>query len=427
MTSPLGVGPTATNWDQYGLADIWDMLKHEDGSTNANHVRAWAIMNELCDEQAKRLRATAAELAQRWPPERSPAAAVFIGRLEGMAMTFSDAAAAAGRNSGAVQNLTTGLMETRGRIKALRETWRYWEGKEAERVAAARKVLLPFVANLPDEQVLVMSNIEPAKTLVDLTGAPKVPTDWRHRADRDAREVMKVSDRDLNETRARLQQPPVMDAIHEPLEVWPPPPKPGGPGPGGGLAPSKTGVHSSDIPIPTSNPPPAAPGRSPWDIRDRADEPVLSGGLTGQPSSLPPQPSMPSAVFSNDSAGATLVPGGVVGLRLPTASTMSPDHKTGASRSGSGRSPANQATTVERGGPAKGAGAGFVAPPGGLIGGRPGAAGIARASAPSAGRRRRRNDPMDEWTITEGVPPVLEPPPEPEAHEPGPGVFGIDR
>jgi hypothetical protein len=352
-----------------------------------------------------------------------------------MAKIFTDAAAAAGRNSGAVQNLTTGLMETRGRIKALRETWRYREGQEAERVAAARKVLLPFVVNLPDEQVLVMSNIEPAKTLVDLTGAPKVPSDWRHRADRDAREVMKVSDRDLNETRTRLQQPPnAVLGFDEVSPTWPPRPV-DTTGQAGGIAPSYVGARGSSIPAPTFNPPSATPGRSPWVDADPAGEPILSGGSANPPSSLTQRPSAASAGLPPDRAPTALVPGGVIGLRPPAASTRTPDRSMGASRSDSGRSPTNQAArnqgiTGERGGAAKGVAAGaagFVAPPGGLIGGRPAGAGTARASTPAAGRRRRRNDPFDEWTAAEGVPPVLEPPSDPEAHEPGPGVFGIDR
>src|SRR5882757_5044454 len=139
-------------------------------------------MHELCDGQAKRLNAAAAQLAQHWPPERSPAAAVFIGRLQGMAQVFTDAAAAAGRNSGAVQNLTMGLLETRSRVKQLRETWRYWEGQEAKRVAEARKLLrmmLPIGGSLSDEGVLAASNVDPLKTLVRVSGAPEVPTDWR--------------------------------------------------------------------------------------------------------------------------------------------------------------------------------------------------------------------------------------------------------
>jgi hypothetical protein len=78
-----------------------------------------------------------------------------------------------------------------------------------------------------------------------------------------------------------------------------------------------------------------------------------------------------------------------------------------------------------RPGPSKaGAKGGFVAPPGGLIGGRPqGRGGLAGAPA----SRRRRRDDEDGWTVAAGVPGVLTPDPEPDQHDPGPGVIGIDR
>jgi hypothetical protein len=78
-----------------------------------------------------------------------------------------------------------------------------------------------------------------------------------------------------------------------------------------------------------------------------------------------------------------------------------------------------------RPGPSKaGAKSGFVAPPGGLIGGRPqGRGGLAGAAA----SRRRRRDDEDGWAVASGVPGVLTPDPEPDQHDPGPGVIGIDR
>jgi hypothetical protein len=78
-----------------------------------------------------------------------------------------------------------------------------------------------------------------------------------------------------------------------------------------------------------------------------------------------------------------------------------------------------------RPGPSKaGPKGGFVAPPGGLIGGKPpGRGGLPVAAA----SRRRRRDDDDGWAVASGVPGVLAPDPEPDQHDPGPGVIGIDR
>jgi hypothetical protein len=86
-------------------------------------------------------------------------------------------------------------------------------------------------------------------------------------------------------------------------------------------------------------------------------------------------------------------------------------------------------------GAAKGTGSGsakggYVAPPGGLIGGRPQAGKSNSGAVPTAGTagsRRRRQDGEDGWTVAAGVPGVLLPDPEPDEHDPGPGVIGIDR
>jgi hypothetical protein len=44
----------------------------------------------------------------------------------------------------------------------------------------------------------------------------------------------------------------------------------------------------------------------------------------------------------------------------------------------------------------------------------------------AADRRRRGSEPYVHWEVRTGVPPVLEPGPEPDT-DPGPGVIGIDR
>jgi hypothetical protein len=41
-------------------------------------------------------------------------------------------------------------------------------------------------------------------------------------------------------------------------------------------------------------------------------------------------------------------------------------------------------------------------------------------------QRRQKRDSKDPWSVRKGVPPVIEAPPEPTDHDPGPGVIGID-
>jgi hypothetical protein len=66
-------------------------------------------------------------------------------------------------------------------------------------------------------------------------------------------------------------------------------------------------------------------------------------------------------------------------------------------------------------------------PPAGArpAGGGGGVSPAGRSAIP--GRRRARPDPNDPWSVRQGGPAVLEPAPDPEHHDPGPGVIGLER
>src|SRR2546429_3842635 len=118
--------------------------------------------------------------------------------------------------------------------------------------------------------------------------------------------------------------------------------------------------------------------------------------------------------------GKVLRAGAVIGMPPPLrasspGSRIGPPDTTGGARPG-GRSGSARVP----GGPGEPAGAGERGV-GGMVGG-PGGVG-ARSGLE---RRGRRSEPYVEWDVPKGVPPVLEPGPEP-THDPGPGVIGIDR
>jgi hypothetical protein len=436
MTSPY-----MTDWGQYGLADIWDMVR-DDNFDNYGNVKAWEKMRVLCHGMADSLRAAAADLAAKWPPEQSPAAAAFKERLERLALAFTQAGDAAGTNGPTLAEVNRGFASTHGKIADMCERWGQLEHDEARRVAITRTTLaaasllapylgtLPVVVGLPDRAVLAVSNTQPAKWLVDREGAPQVATNWRQDLDNEARGVMTARDQEILEARTQITTAPVLEPIKDDIGGgWPPPSG------GGGGASGFTG--SGFTPPPPRTFPPGLPERSPT-----LDGPVLDGGALpsegpgGVPGAGPPGVGpgvggpgggpvpigggpVPWVMTPN---GRALAPGGVIGERTP-----GPRAPVGAAGAHPGGLMPMGAPPVRPAGSSGAAKGGFVAPPGGLIAGAPqGRGGIPLSGAASA-RRRRVGEEDGDWVVPAGAPGVLTPDPEPEVHDPGPGVIGIDR
>jgi hypothetical protein len=425
--------PHLTDWQQYGLADIWNMVKGDDFTQNFNHVKAWDKMQVLCQHQADSLRKAAAAIAERWPPEHSAAAGAFASRLETLAVTFANAAAAATTNGWTLHDTSVGLLDTHIKLGNVRDTWGRHESQENERIRLARQVLGPL-GHVNNETVLMMSNIDPVKSLVNMQGAPQVPSGWRQSLDKQARDLMTATDRDLLEARTRVTQIPT--ALGEIGDYpWPPPATGGGGGAAGVSGsgfPGAGGLTSAGY-----NPPAGEPGRSPFDEGEPLPDidPVLDGGAPSSGSL--PGGQLPSGPFPGGTLPGGLPAGGSgpwvatpVGRALAPGAVIGESGPAGGARAASGMMPMSGAGARPGGGAKAGAAkGGYVAPPGGMIGGRPqggkGGGGTSMGAAP--GNKRRRRDDGDGWAVASGVPGVLVPDPEPDEHDPGPGVIGIDR
>jgi hypothetical protein len=168
-----------------------------------------------------------------------------------------------------------------------------------------------------------------------------------------------------------------------------------GSGPAGGSSAPATGPVLSGGPGPGRG---SAPGP--------VDAPIGAGPQVG------PGPS--GSLWVDTPAGRALRAGAVIGMP-PPPTTGSPD---GAGTRTGGRQPGRPSAAAVSGEPVgsgeRGGGGMLGAPYGGGM-------------RPRQDRRGgRRSEPYVEWKVREGLPPVLEPGPEP-THDPGPGVIGIDR
>jgi hypothetical protein len=396
------VGQRHTNWDQYRLEDIWAMVSGEIDKRNWDQIRSWRIMATLCQHHADRLRTAAEALAQRWSPGTSPAAAEFTGLVGKTIQSMTEASTCAEANANAIERIMSALLDAHVKIKELLD-----------------------------------QRLEVTAELTSYIGTPAWDADYYHEA---ARKVMMLTDVAIAEAHADLRKPP------DPVNFRGAPPSPVGQpnlGPAGGEVP----------PLPIATPPvaigtPALPGHSLPQSSHASSDPVLSG----LPASFRATGGWTTADISAAGglgdvglgdvgpgdlvAGAPMVgPGGVIGAAVgrgpagtgSTTATRGPAAVARATTSG------GAAATSGGRGAGPGAGVPFVpvAPPvgrhggvrtnpvGGMIG--------THGHAVTIGRGRRHSDPDDPWAVQDAGPGVLLPPPEPEHHDPGPGVIGIDR
>jgi hypothetical protein len=176
---PLPEPPT--DWNQYDLADIWNMVDPEGSPINFDQVKAWERMQLLCHAMATTLRQAAAELADRPPADAGTDteggiagedATSFHDRVDRLSQALDDAAAAAEHNAGALHSLTMRLIDTREQVFQLRGAWQHWQAEQSQ-------------------------------------GAP-VPTDWQAALNGRARRAMLACERDITRAAREIQPVPVL-------------------------------------------------------------------------------------------------------------------------------------------------------------------------------------------------------------------------
>jgi hypothetical protein len=260
----------------------------------------------------------------------------------------------------------------------------------------------------PDSWLVKANNIVSAATPPFGVAGVFQEKDQRAELNAKAQQVMRDTDQSVYEYLPHLVVVDPHGSTWDPGDHWTP--FTPGSSPGSGPSPRGGGVRRPTIP---PAPPPAVVDPSPQD-----PGPTLSGSpMPGQrdPVSWGQQPGQPTA----GSGGAEVppVPGSAwvqtpVGRVLRSGAVLGapPEPARPAATSGAGTADGHEnARSGTRAGPE-----------GGLWGGAMG------AGRPADRRRQRTLPPDTQWPVPKGVPPVLEPGPEP-VHDPGPGVIGIDR
>ena len=385
-SAPAPAGPYDA-WQVYGLDQLWEMVRDEDGVASFTQVGAWHRMAELCSEQADQLQRALDQLMVHWPARPGSAAELFQQTVVRMIGSMRDSAATAAATRQPLTDITMALGRAKDELGVLVARKAAYERQEKE--LAARGVYPgrgATAALAPSDQV--------------------PPEGWRQQLDQQARRIMSSTDAAVGAASGQIRSPAPyqFDARIEPLQH-------------DLLAPGgAVGRPVPPVPFPGIDPP-RSPGEPSGHAPLESGAPVLAGArsLPSELASLGIGDGSPVAgdsqvrPFSRSSSGSVLVPGAVIG-GLPVKGSGTPTPRQSLSE-------AARSSTSRDGS--------IMTPPGrGMVGG---SGGPSSAAIRPGGRRRRRNDPTDPWAVPRGGPSVLEPDPEPVDHDPGPGVIGIDR
>lgn len=396
-----------SDYAKYTVPQLWESLRAEDDAEVWRVVGAWRDTATVVDVQRGVLMSAREELLAAWPAEGSSAAAVFKTFVDELIAAMDDTANAAAKNYTALSRIVTGVMTAKAEVQHAYVNWIVLN--QASGPEPATGALSPASQQVLQQAITAMEQAD--ARIAEAAATLTVPVKF---------ELMGLRDPATDTAGTQHDTSGKVNA--------------GTAGPATGSAYSAGYLQQPEIT------PPVVGIATPATLTGGST--TLTGGTAPLPGTTTTPGNLPTGAGAAPGFGQVSAPGplGAVGGAVGARRVLPPGGVIGQ-QSGQG----------VRGGPGGRSGAGTAAragaarkwmPPGGVIGGNPEARGArsgavgGRGAAPGAGlggrklRREgeaRRFDPDNPWAVEQGVPPVLEAPPEEGPHDAGPGVIGLDR
>ncbi len=108
-----------TDWHSRDLGGMWAALRDHDTDQHFATVAGWRDTTDLIDLHRRRVAAYRDRLCELWPPERSPAAAAYVARLDRLLDDLTETYEAAAANYATFATVATALVQARARIEPL--------------------------------------------------------------------------------------------------------------------------------------------------------------------------------------------------------------------------------------------------------------------------------------------------------------------
>ncbi|GAA2189346.1 hypothetical protein GCM10009848_33940 [Micromonospora lupini] len=350
-----GNGRTAgqTAWHLMDVNSMWACLQDHDTTNHWKQVAGWRKVCDLAQIHLGRLQEYRRGLAEAWPPETSAASGTYLAQLDDLIAKVRHTHDAAAANYTALSAATQAIGTTRAELRKIHEE---------------------YAAKLHQKQAYDATAADPKAIMGNRVVDPPVTDGELERLNVQARSMMFNLSGELQQAQATLQKPPPSPRVNPGIDqsdadVY-----------GGSVA---APVIPPIVPVPSATPSIIRPGSTAASQTGAASAssigPVL-GGVGGTVPAGPPNPAPPTGLTplsppfnSTPSIGATPMPP-TIPTRGPTPGAHSLPHTNNRLDTGAGfkGNPSVQPPPM---------------PPGGLIGGVPGAGlGQPGNSAPSPRR-----------------------------------------
>src|SRR5262249_34972064 len=112
-----------TDWMPYDVPKLASFLDEDLGSA-WSQVATWGQTHELVSRHLDVLRQTRGALAYAWPPQRSPAAAMFLSVLDQLIASMDEMQGVAVTNGATLTGILNTLGEARQVVGGLNEQWK---------------------------------------------------------------------------------------------------------------------------------------------------------------------------------------------------------------------------------------------------------------------------------------------------------------
>ncbi|BCJ72343.1 hypothetical protein CS0771_18870 [Catellatospora sp. IY07-71] len=418
-------GSAGTNWYGMSMQDMWEMVAGRQLTPHYTQASGWKRAGELAYLHKSRLETYKERLSQAWPPEKSEAAKAYLAKLDELILAVDDVAKTATQNHQYSSDIPAALSEAQWKLKPIREEY----NRIDQAVRNGEPVALPsgttpekYLQGKLNEARQVMYNLSADLSLVRVNMAPPKPY-----LPPNSRRVDSGGDYG-NGGGGGVMPPFIPPVVPIGAQAVPPPsvgtgvlaPVPVATGPDlTGLAPTVP-TPTTTLPgtPPTVGTPPPTGGLPPTGLIGAP--PPTSPTVTG----LPPGGRPAGPVIGAPPTGGGAVPRGA----MPAGGVIGGAPGAGAGR---GAGPAGARTNpvggmIGGGGGAPGRGAG------GVVSGRGGQAGLGPMGGMAGRPGQRRDgddpdfDPDTQWSVDQGVAPVLDAPDTPGPVDPGPAI-GLTR